>query len=561
MSDRIVVIGGVACGPKAAARARRRNPDVEIVIIDRGPHVSYAGCGLPYYVGGAVGEIEDLWRTPFGMPRDGVYFESVKDVEVRVLTEAARIDREAKCVHLRHVETGEETALEYGQLVLATGGAPMRPPIEGLDLGRVFSLHVPQDAARMRELIEADEVDKAVIIGGGSIGLEAVESLFAHAVDTAVVELKGHVLPALLDADMAEIVAAELRNNEIELFATEGVARIEDDGNGNAGKVVTDQREIETDLVLVAAGVAPGVDLAREAGLEIGGSGGIVVDEGMRTSDPSIFAGGDCVECTHRITGEKVCVPLGSTANKHGRVIGDNLTGGDETFPGVVGTAILKSLGLNIARTGLTLEEAKQRGFDAIATLTPSIDHAHYYPGGKLIFVKLVAERATGKLLGAQIVGTGDVDKRIDVLATGLTYGCTLKDVSDLDLAYAPPFSTAVDPVAHAANHTRNQLGGLAAGIGCDELTQMLASDAEFVLLDVRQPKEVEGDPVADRRVKCVPLPELRRHSLDVPPGTEIVVLCQTGLRGYEGCCTLVSMGFTNARHLEGGAKAWVRRE
>jgi len=559
MTDRLVIIGGVACGPKAAARARRRNPNVEIVIIERGGHVSYAGCGLPYYVGGTIGELEHLWGTQFGLARDVSYFDLVKGIDVRLHTEAIGIDRENKRVQLRNVETDERSELEYGQLVLATGGTPLRPPIEGLDLERVFSLHVPEDAARMRELIEADEVEQAVIVGGGSIGLEAAESLFAHAVDINVVEQKAHLLPALLDADMAALVADELRKNEVEIFTSENVVRIEGDANGTVQKVVTDKREIETDMVLVAAGVRPNVDLARQAGLQIGETGGIAVDENLRTSDRVFFAGGDCVECHDRITGEKICVPLGSTANKHGRVIGDNLAGGEERFPGIIGTAILKSLGLNIARTGLTFTKAKELGFDAIATQTPSLDRAHYYPGGKFIFVSLVADRNTQKLLGAQIVGAGVVSKRIDVVATALTFGATLKDISDLDLSYAPPFSTAVDSVAHAANHTRNQIDGVAKAIDSEELERMLASGAEFIVLDVRQPNEVALNKIDDPHVQCVPLTELRKHKFDISPDMEIVVLCQSGMRGYEGYRTLESMGFSRAKFLQGGIKAWVR--
>ncbi len=552
MTNRIVVIGGVACGPKAAARARRRNPDAEIVIIERGGHVSYAGCGLPYFVGGTVGELEHLWSTQYHLARDVSYFKSIKDIDVRLHTEATRIDRDAKRIHLRNVETDDPTELEYGQLVLATGAVPIRPPIEGLDRDQVFSLHVPEDAARIRKLIEAGDVDQAVIIGGGSIGLEAAESLFAHGIDVAILERERQLLPRLLDQDMASHVARELRRNDLEVFTSEKVARIE-----NGLKVVTDKRTIEADLVLVAAGVTPNVELAQQGGLTIGATGAIAVNEFLQTSDPDIYAGGDCVECVHRVSGKKVYTPLGSTANKQGRIIGDNLTGGKEVFPGIVGTAILKSMGLNIARTGLTLEEARQLGFDAIATFTPSLDKAHYYPGGKPFIVKLVVDRNTEKLLGAQVVGSGDVAKRIDVLATVLFWGGTLRDISDLDLAYAPPYSTAVDPIAHASNQTRNQLDGMADAISADELNVLLASQENLLLLDVRQPAEVERGRIEDRRVVCVPLGELRQLPLRVTADTEVVVICQTGLRSYEACRILRSLGFERTRLLQGGVKVW----
>lgn len=553
MSNRIVVVGGVACGPKAAARARRRNAGVEIIIVERGEYISYAGCGLPYFVGGTVGELEDLWRTQFNLTRDVDYFKSVKDIDVWLHTEATEIDRNCKCIHLRNMETGKETTLDYDRLVLATGACPVRPPIEGLDLDRVFSLHVPGDAARIRQLIEADEVDRAVIIGGGRTGLEAAEAFFAHAVDVTIVEREAQILPGFLDDDMAAHVQRDLCSSDLEVITSEVVTRIE-----NGLKVVTDKRTIEADLVLVAAGVAPNVDLARAAGLTIGTTGAIAVNEYLQTSDADIYAGGDCVESSHRVSGGTVYAPLGSTANKHGRVIGNNLTGEREVFPGIVGTGILKSLGCNIAKTGLMLAEARDAGFDAISSLTPSFDKAHYYPGGKPFLVKLVADSNTEKLLGAQLVGPGDVAKRVDVLATALTWGATLKDLADLDLAYAPPYSTAVDPIAHAANHTRNQLAGMAVAVTADELRERIASNADVLLLDVRQPSEVERGGMSELPLRCVPLPELRRHSLDIATDREIIVICQSGLRGYEACRVLLGMGYTKTSYLQGGVKAWI---
>ena len=453
----------------------------------------------------------------------------------------------------RNTLTGEETELEYDALVLATGAVPARPPIPGIDGERVFSLHAPGDGERIRALIEADEVDQAVIIGAGSIGLEAVEAFFAHAVDATIVEREAQVLPKLLDADMAEYVQSELERNDVTVLLSEQVERIE------PGKVVTGQREIEADLVIVAAGVSPNVALAREAGLEIGATGAIAVNEYLETSDPAIYAGGDCVECLHRLTGKKMHIPLGSTANKHGRIIGDNVTGGRETFPGVVGTAVVKSMGVNIARTGLTVAEAKEAGFDAFATQTPSHDRAHYYPGGKHLILKLVVDAQTERLLGAQAVGPGEVAKRIDVLAAALTWQGTLKDIADLDLSYAPPFSTAIDPAAHGANQTRNQLAGMAAAVNAAELREMLASDGEFVVLDIRQPAELAKGGIEDRRSAAVALTELREHTFDLPLDRQIVTICQTGLRGYEACRILQAKGFTNARFLQGGLKAWTR--
>jgi NADPH-dependent 2,4-dienoyl-CoA reductase/sulfur reductase-like enzyme/rhodanese-related sulfurtransferase len=557
MTDRIVIVGGVACGPKAAARARRCDPNVEIVIVERGPHISYAGCGLPYYLGGSVKGVEHLWTTQFGVERDPDYFRDIKAIDVMLRTEALAVDREARAIRLRNVETGEESLLEYGRLVLATGSQAARPPIEGMNLDRVFNLQVPDDAVRMLALIEADEIDEAVIIGGGSIALEAVESLFAHGIDVTLVEREDHLLPKLLDGDLAAFVEQEIKGNDIDVLTGETVTRVERASNGSGCNVVTQTREINADMVLVAVGVAPNVELARCAGLTIGPTGAIAVNEFLQTSDPSIYAGGDCVENIHRVSGKAVYAPLGSTANKHGRVIGNNLTGEQEAFPGIVGTAILKSMGLNIARTGLTLAETKALGMNAVATLTPSLDIAHYYPGGKPFFVQLVTDETTEKLLGAQIVGRGDVAKRIDVLATTLFWGGSLKDVSDLDLAYAPPYSTAVDPVAHASNQTRNQIAGMAEAMQAAELDRMLASDRDFVLLDVRQPTEVARGRIDDRRAKHVPLTKLRQGGLGFSADEEIVTVCQSGLRGYEACRILQGLDFSNVKFLQGGIKAW----
>ena len=557
-TDRIVIIGGVACGPKVAARARRCDPDIEIILVERGPYLSYAGCGLPYYIGGSVERLEELWTTQYAVERNKAFFKDVKDVDVHLRTEATRIDRENRTIHLRNLETGEETDLEYGQLVLATGASPVRPPIEGLDSGRVFCLHNPGEAEEIRNLIEADLVDRAVIIGGGSIGLEVVESFFAHAVDSTVVEMEGQLLPNLLDPDIADYVASELKSKGTECLTCEKVLMLEANGEGNVAKVVTDKREIEADMVLVAAGVRPNVELARNCGLAIGTVGAIEVNDRLQTSDPLIFAGGDCVECRQLVTGKKVFAPLGSTANKHGRIIGTNLTGGNESFPGVVCTAIVKSMNITIARTGLTSREAREAGIEAIATLTPSLDKAHYSPGGKPFLMKLLVEKGTERLLGAQAAGPGDVAKRIDVLAAVLTYGGNLKDLSDLDLAYAPPFSSAVDPVAHAANYTRNRLAGLGHPITAPELLDRLNSDDDFVLLDVRQPKEMEHGKIEDSRLRHVSLLDVRREMADVSREVEVICLCQSGPRSYEACVTLNGMGFKKTCFLEGGIRVWA---
>ena len=554
---RIVIVGGVACGPKAAARARRRDPKAEITIIERGRCLSYAGCGLPYYIGGSVSDINGLRTTQYGVLQDEAFFAAVKDITIRTGTSAESIDRTGCTLLVRDLESGRREEIPYDRLVLATGASPVPLPVSGADLKRVFSLRVPDDAVKIRELVEGGTVDRAVLIGGGRVSLEAAESLFAHAVDCTIVELEDRLLPGALDPEMSAVVASELRANDVEILTSEKVLRLEGNGNGVVCRVVTDKRTIETDMVVVAIGVRPNVDLARDAGLGIGPTGAIAVDGSLRTSDPKIYAGGDCVETTHLLSGEKVYAPLGSTANRHGRVIGDNVTGGSERFPGIVGTWVLKTMRINVAATGWSEQEARLRGRRVVTCLTPSLDHVHYYPGGKTFIAKLVADADTGQLVGAQIVGPGDVTKRIDILATALRFGSSVEDVSNLDLAYAPPFSTAVDSVAHASNILRNKLSGLAVSISPLELRRRIDQGEHVLVIDVREPGEVEKSPITDAPVVCIPHGRLRDRVSDLPRDRDLVCTCQIGARGYEASLLLHGAGLSRAMFLDGGLRVW----
>ena len=554
---RIVIIGGVACGPKAAARARRRDAKAEIIVIERGSFLSYAGCGLPYYIGGSIPELDGLRSTQYGVVRDEEFFDSVKGIKVRTGTLAESIDRKNKTVSVKNLATGETDAVGYDKLVLATGASPLKPPIEGLELNKVFFVHVPTDAQRLREQVEEGEIDKAVFIGGGRIALEVTEAFFAQAVDSVIVELEETILPTMLDSEVADSLAGALRKQGVEIFVSEKVLRIEADEEGNACKVITDAREIETDAVIVATGVRPNVQLAADAGLEIGETGAIVVNDRLQTSDPDILAGGDCVECTSLVTGKKVYAPLGSTANRHGRVIGDNVTGGDSTFPGIVGTSVMKTMGVNVSSTGLTERQARALGYDVLTCVVPWMDKAHYYPGGKALMVKMVADAKDGRVLGAQVVGPGDVTKRTDVIATALTARSTIDDIANLDLGYAPPYSTALDSVTHAANVLKNKLSGLAKSITTQELKDRIERDEDFVLLDVREANEVEKSKLEDKRVLEIPLSRLRASLDEIPKDKEVICYCQLGMRSYEACRTLEGMEFGNVKYLEGGLRFW----
>lgn len=491
-STHLVVIGGVACGPKAAARARRRDPHARITLVERGRLISYAGCGMPYYLEGLVADTRELMCTPVGVVRDAVFFKNVKDIDVRTGTLAEAIDRAKKEVHLVRVDTGERETLPYDRLVLATGGLPIVPPLEGVDLNRVFRLNHPDEAAAIHEAVASGAVKRAVLVGGGLIGMEMAEALAVRGLEVTVVEMMEHLLPALLDLEPAAFLTKHLRAKGVQVRTGEKVVRLVGDDQGNVCQVLTERGALDADLVLLAIGVRPNVHLAQQAGLELGTTGALAVNDRLQTSDPDIYAGGDCVECTHRLTGEKVYVPLGSTANKHGRVIGDNVTGGDARFPGIVGTTVFKAFDFNVARTGLTEKQARQKGYRLLTALCPAPDRAHYYPGNQPILVKLVAEEDSGRLLGAQVVGPGEAVKRIDVLATALTFGATVDDVADLDLGYAPPYAGAMDNIHHAVNIVRNKRDGLAKALTPQEVRAKLERGDDFVLLDVRTPKELE---------------------------------------------------------------------
>ena len=555
---KVIVIGGVACGPKAAARIRHRDPESEITVIDGGKHLSYAGCGLPYFVAGAVPEIEGLMTTSSGILRDKNFFEDVKGINVKTDTEAIKIDREKKTVTVRDIESAETEELPYDKLVLATGASPVIPPIEGIDLKKVYTLRKPADAAVIRNDIEAGDADRICIIGAGRIGLEAADAFGAQAVDTTIVEQAEHVLPTFLDPEMADYTEVVLRKEKVEIFPGETVIRLEGDADGNVNKVITDKREIETDAVLIGVGVKPNITLAKEAGLETGDIGALAVDDHMRTNDPDIYAGGDCVECTNILTGKKVFNPLGSVANRQGRVIGNNVTGGDDVFPGVLGTSILKTLGINVAKTGLTETEAKKLGYKTVTSLNPSGDKSHFFPGGKYILLKLVVDAETRKILGAQAVGAGEVAKQIDTLVAAISFGATVDEAAKIDICHAPPFSNAISNVAHSCNIARNKLDGLIQTISPLEMKEMIENGDDFILLDLRTKKENEANNVKRKDVVCMPQDELRARIDELPKDKTIVVTCQVGLKTYDSFRAVIAgAGCADIRLLEGGLHVW----
>jgi NADPH-dependent 2,4-dienoyl-CoA reductase/sulfur reductase-like enzyme/rhodanese-related sulfurtransferase len=552
--NKIVIIGGVACGPKAAARARRRDPNAEIILVDRGDHLSYAGCGLPYYVGGSVAEIENLQKTSFNLIRNEEYFKNVKNIDARIRTNAEQLNREEKSIVLRNLDTNESEQVLYDKLVLATGSSSVVPPILGIDKNGVFVLQNLQDAMEIRKRIDSGEVDHVVVIGAGLIGVEIVESFFNHAVDVVVVEREKQILPSILDPEIAKYVQKELSRDGVEFMTNQSVMAIE--GKGKAEKVIVKGKEIATDMVIVSAGVRPNTKLARQAGLEIGKTGAICINEYMQTSDPDIYAGGDCVECHDLVSGNKIYTPMGTIANRHGRIIGNNVTGDDDTFPGIVGTVIVKALNINIAKTGLTEDYARKIGMDVETSITPCQNHVHFYPGNKFFLIKMTADRKSGRLLGAQLAGPGDVAKRVDVLAAAIQFGATLKQTANLDLSYSPPFSHALDGLTHAANNTRNRIDDIARAISAEKTIACIKKgENPLILLDLREEQEVENNPITIGSVINIPLSSFRRRIDEVPRDVDIVCCCTQGVRSYEAMLILKGEGFDRVSYIDGGMK------
>ncbi|KYZ74945.1 pyridine nucleotide-disulfide oxidoreductase [Anaerosporomusa subterranea] len=551
---KILVIGGVAAGLKAAAKARRCDSQASITVLERGKIISYGACGMPYYVGGDVNDIDDLMKTPVGVLRSPGYFKNAKDITVLTQTEAMAIDRDSKVVTVKNLATGEDDTLPYDKLVIATGASAIKPSLPGVELGNIYSLWHPDDAKAIRQGIEAGKFNRAIIIGAGLVGMEMAEALTKQQLQVTVVEMKDQVFPAFLDPEIAGVVSKYAAEKGINLLAAEKVEAFI--GETEVTAVKTDKRTIPADLVVLAIGARPNVELARAAGLTIGTTGAISVDDEMRTSDPDIYAGGDCVENINIMSGQKVFAPMGSTANKHGRVIGENLCGGHVKFKGVLNTVIAKVHSLTVGKTGLSERDAKQLGYDYITVMVAGPDKPHYM-GAKSITIKLIADANTRKVLGMQAVGEGEVAKRVDVAAAVLTMGGTIDDLFDIDLSYAPPYNSPIDNLAVAANAVMNKLAGKFNGISPITAKEKMQT-GKAVFLDVRTPDECKQIRLADcPNIKYIPLGQLRSRLAELNKADEIVAFCKISLRGYEAEGFLEGAGFENVKVLEGGIVSW----
>ncbi len=553
----VLIIGGVACGAKTAARLRRLNPQAKITILEKGTFLSYAGCGIPYYIEGLVEDVKELMSTPLGIVRDANFFKKTKEIDVLTKHLATKIDRKNKKVYAVDLNTNQEKEFSYDKLVIATGSSPFVPPIPGKDLNKVFTVSNIDDAIAIKETINNGNIKKAVLIGGGLIGIEMVEALSKNGIEVSIVEILPYPLPKLLDEDFGKLLEKALKEKGVNFYGEEKVVEIIGDENGNVKAVKTDKQILDADMVIIAVGVRPNSQLAKDAGLEIGKFGGIIVNEHMQTSDPDIYAGGDCVECINYLTGKYTYQPMGSVANRHGRVIADNIAGLGTKFKGVLGTWIAKVFDTTVGGTGLLPEKAKEFGFDPVSVIITTADKPHFYPGNAPITIKLVADKNTRRIIGAELIGKGVVDKRLDVIATAITGNLTADDLADTDIAYAPPYSTALDAVTHAANTLRNKLDGLLKSNPPSEVKKKLETKEDFLLLDVRTPKEIKQMKLPYENVVYIPLGEVKAKAEQLPKNKEIMPFCKISLRGWEAYSILKGIGFERLTLLEGGIVAW----
>ncbi len=548
---KVIVIGGVAAGPKAASRINRLCDNAEVTIIEKGEFLSYAGCGLPYYISGVVKTQDELRATPVGTVRDSVFFQKVKNVRVLNHTEATAIDKEVKKVTVRK-EDGSIEELEYDELILATGAKPVVPPIPGINLKNIYGLKGIEDAEAIKATLAEKKALDAVIVGGGLIGVEVAEAFVEMGCRVTIVEALPHIL-TILDDDM--IVPVEKHFEAKGVKVKTGVKVTEFKGDDVVKTVVTDDGDIPADMVIMAVGVRPEVTLAKDAGLDIGETGAIKVSDLMKTSDDHIYAVGDCAEKKNLIT-EKACyVPLGSTANKEGRVAANAICGIEDKMPGVIGSAICKVFDFTVARTGLSEKEARDCGYDVITTLAPAPDKAHFMPTAKPLLLKLISDKKTGKLLGAQGTGMGDAAKRMDVAATAITSGMTVDQLANLDLCYAPPYSPAMDNIHNAANILRNKISGHMEGITPREVKDMIDKGIDFTFLDARSPGEVEQMSI-DNTIN-IPLGAVRGRLDELDKNKPVIAFCKISLRGYEAALILKKAGFKDVKVMDGGILMW----
>jgi NADPH-dependent 2,4-dienoyl-CoA reductase/sulfur reductase-like enzyme/rhodanese-related sulfurtransferase len=560
MAKRIVIIGGVAAGPKAACRLKRLMPDAEVTVIDQDTIISYGGCGIPYYVSGDVSDEKELRSTSFHMLRDENFFDKAKGVKTLTATRALAIDRKKKTVQLEDLKTGKRQDIEYDTLMLATGSTPVVPPIPGVDAQGVFTVSDMHKAIAIKDMIAKGKVSKAVVIGGGAIGIEMAEALTdLWGIETALIEFQSQLLPRIIDWPLATMLAKHLRDHNVAVHLGESAEEI----IVKDGKVVavrTGKRNVEADMVIMAVGVRPRSELARNAGLLVSANGGIVVNERMQTSDPDIYAAGDCVDIMHLVSGKRFVAPFGSMANREGRVAADNMAGIPSVFKGGVGSFIVKAFEMSLGSVGLSLQAARAEGFAAEFSLSSPIDRAHFFPGHDILILELIFDKRSRKVLGLQGVGPVNdaLSARIDTAAVAIAAGATIDDFANIEMAYSPPFSPAIDPINAAAYIADNLCDNRMRQISIEDFYSFMAnpsSHPDWQVLDVRHKNEAA--PFVERFGAALwhslPYEQIRDRYAELPADKKFIVFCNAGSRSFEVQIFLDYAGIKSSTVLPGG--------
>lgn len=541
---RLIIIGAVAAGTSAAAKARRNNEENEIIIYDKDNFISYSACGMPYYLGGEIESADEL------TPRDPLFFKTKYNVDIKTRHEVTSINPENKTLEVKNLISGEVFTDSYDKLIIATGAKAVVPPIKGADSAHVFTLRNINDMNSIKYFIDENNIKSTVIVGTGFIGLEVCENLKGLGIDVTMVERLPQVTPGL-DSDMALYVEEHLEENGVTVFTDLSAKEITEDC-----VVLSNGKSIKADMVLLATGVRPNVDLAKEAGIELGTTGAIKVDEKMRTNIEDIYSCGDCIEAFHLVTEKPVYSPLGSTANKTGRIAGDSITGGSLAFRGILGTGIFKIFNLTVAQTGLSEREAINQGYKVVVNHNIKPNKPEYMNGKEMI-IKGVADKNTGRLLGVQIIGEEGVDKRIDVFVTAITFKAKAEDLFHLDLAYAPPYSTTKDPVMYTGMILDNIINRDRQLMTAQNLKKSINSGEKIQVIDTRAVKQYEANHV--ETAISIPLANLREEAKELDKNIPTITYCNKGVTGNAAQNVLINMGFKEVYNLSGGHRQYSK--
>ncbi|WP_319478163.1 FAD-dependent oxidoreductase [Marispirochaeta aestuarii] len=559
MAKKILVIGGSASGPKAAARARRLDFDAEIIILQKAHDLSMASCGYPYYVGGFFDDRNQLLCTPTGVVRDPVYYMKAKNIIAKTDTEVSAIDRKAKKVTAKNLLSGETETYEYDKLILAMGATPRMPPVPGIDLDGITTLQSMPDADYLRKVRDEGRIRKAVVVGGGLIGIETCEALQLAGIKITVVEMLPQIL-MFLDWQLAKILENHVKAHAADVITDNAVSAFLGDEKGKLRAVkLANGDEIPCEMAVVAIGVVPNTKIAKDAGIETGRTGGITVNEYMQTNDPDIYAVGDCTEIPQRLTGSNVHAPYGDLANLEGRVAGENAARGNiVTFPGTIQTGVCKVFDFSAGSTGISKAQAEKLGYKNVVSVTTSGPDKPGFMGAKILINRMIADGDSGKILGFQCIGMADASKQIGMAAMAIMGGLTVDQLVNADLPYAPPFSLAIDNIVACAHALQNKIRGLMDGCSAVEVKAKLDKGEKPFIIDTRSPEEWEEMRLGIGE-HLIPVGALRHRLNELPEdrNTEIITYCKISLRGYEAARTLIANGYTNVKVMEGGIMAW----